>query len=71
MHRKFFRPDARMRKAMGHDVAGVEHLDLCVVRGRDMTFGGGGMFTASNSLNLGHNSGITITPHHPAAAAAS
>lgn len=28
---------------------------------RDITFAGGGTFTATNSLDLGHNSGITIT----------
>lgn len=29
---------------------------------RDLTFAGGGTFTAQNSFNLGHNSGVTITP---------
>jgi hypothetical protein len=28
---------------------------------RDLTFAGGGTFTATNSFDLGHNSGITIT----------
>lgn len=35
----------------------------------DLTFTGGATFTAPNSFDLGHNSGITITPPSPAGSA--
>lgn len=39
--------------------SGTSTCTWCAIH--DLTFTGGGTFTASNSLNLGHNAGITIT----------